>query len=109
MNKRGEWMRILVFFDLPTLTKKNRHDATKFRNDLLKDGYDMLQWSVYSRLCHSLEVAERHKKDLEKMVPKEGQVRVMLITEKQFSRMEFLIGEPSFQENFHKGQQLLIF
>ncbi len=109
MNKRGEWMRILVFFDLPTLSTKNRHDAAKFRIDLLKDGYDMLQWSVYSRLCHSLEVAERHKNFLEAIVPNEGQVRVMIVTEKQFSRMEFLVGKPNFQEKFHQGKQLLIF
>ena len=102
-------MRIIVFFDLPTTSPQYRHAATKFRNDLLKNGYDMMQWSVYSRLCHSLEVAERHKKELEKIVPSEGQVRVMLITEKQFSRIEFLVGEANIQEKFHRGQQLLMF
>ena len=78
MNKRGEWMRMMVFFDLPTTTKLHKHDACKFRNNLLKDGYDMMQWSVYSRLCHSLEVARRHQKYLKSIVPQEGSVRLMI-------------------------------
>ena len=99
----------MVLFDLPTGTSRERGDAARFRNELLKNGYDMLQWSVYARICHSLEVAERHKRDLQRIVPGKGQVRVMLVTEKQFSRMEFLIGEPSLQEKFHSGQLLLTF
>lgn len=102
-------MRIMIFFDLPTTTVENRRDATKFRNSLLKDGYDMLQWSVYARLCHSLEVAQRHKKNLQSCLPPKGQIRSMLITEKQFARMEFLIGEATIQEKYRTADQLLLF
>ncbi len=86
-----------------------RQVASKFRNILLKQGYDRLQWSVYARLCHSLEVAERHKRNLKSLVPREGEVRAMLITEKQFARMEFLVGEPKIQEKFHRAKQLILF
>ena len=102
-------MRIMIFFDLPTTTAQNRRDATKFRNTLLKDGYDMLQWSVYARLCHSLEVAQRHKKNLQGCLPPKGQIRSLIITEKQFSRMEFLIGNPTVQEKSRPATQLLLF
>ncbi len=102
-------MRVLVFFDLPTTSQQARSDAAKFRNNLLKSGYSMLQFSVYARLCHSLEVAQRHKSNLQGFLPPSGQVRVMLVTEKQFTRMEFLVGQPTIQEKKHTSRQLLLF
>ena len=55
MNK---FMRMLVFFDLPVVTAKEKKDAAKFRKFLLKDGYNMVQWSVYSRICNGMDAAK---------------------------------------------------
>ena len=61
MNK---FMRMLVFFDLPVVTAKEKKDAAKFRKFLLKDGYHMVQWSVYSRICNGMDAVAMHKQRL---------------------------------------------
>ena len=55
---------MLVFFDLPVVTAKEKKDATKFRKFLLKDGYNMVQWSVYSRICNGMDAVAMHKQRL---------------------------------------------
>lgn len=77
-------MWLYVFFDLPTNTKKQRHDAAAFRKALLKDGYSMMQFSVYARHCASYASAEMHIQRLKQMVPDEGLVTAVKITDKQF-------------------------
>ena len=65
MAREGErYMRIIVFFDLPTLTKTDRRNASRLRNFLVKDGYVMLQLSVYSRICKGKDDVEKHAKRL---------------------------------------------
>jgi CRISPR-associated protein Cas2 len=98
----------MVFFDLPTTTKKNRHDASKFRNDLLNDGYYMMQWSVYSRICKGLAQVEKHTQRLKCLIPLSGSVRLITVTEKQFASMEILIGLQKQQEKIG-AKQLLLF
>ncbi len=102
------FMRILVFFDLPTLTKKNRKEATKFRNSLIKDGYIMLQWSVYSRLCKGLDVIEKHQKRLQNMMPTEGSIRTLVVTEKQYATMGVLLGKLKKEEEIGDIPLLLL-
>lgn len=87
-------MRILVMFDLPVVAKKERRAAAKFRNNLLNEGYIMMQYSVYYRICNGYDMAKKHIYHLERMVPKKGSVRVILLTEKQFSEMKLLVGDP---------------
>lgn len=87
-------MRILVMFDLPVVAKKERRAATKFRNSLLNEGYVMMQYSVYYRICNGYDMAKKHIHQLERIVPKKGSVRVILLTEKQFSDMKLLVGDP---------------
>lgn len=72
------WM--LVMFDLPVMTKKQRKQATKFRKTLLDDGYFMVQYSVYARACPSMERVEKHRARLEKSVPHAGNIRVLFTT-----------------------------
>ena len=62
-------MWIFVFFDLPTETKKDRHNASKFRTNLLKDGFNMMQFSVYMRHCASSESADVHEKRVAQLLP----------------------------------------
>lgn len=80
-------MWLFVFFDLPTATKQNRRDAAKFRKELEKDGFTMMQFSVYVRHCPSKENAEVHVKRVKGLIPAEGQVSLMSITDRQYGEI----------------------
>lgn len=80
-------MWVFVFFDLPVVTKKQRRKATQFRKGLEKDGFTMLQYSVYIRHCASSESADVHIKRTKKAVPEEGQVSILMITDKQYGNI----------------------
>lgn len=77
-------MWLFVFFDLPTNTKKERSDSARFRRDLEKDGFTMMQYSVYIRHCPSRENLDVHMKRVRQMVPEKGQVSILNITDKQY-------------------------
>ena len=95
MNK---YMRIIVWFDLPVKTAKERQQATKFRNFLLKDGFFMMQWSVYSRLCNGMDSVNIHKNRVKEQLPDKGAVRLLVLTEKQYENIEILLGDPKFED-----------
>lgn len=80
-------MWLFVFFDLPTYTKKERHDASVFRKRLLGSGFTMMQYSVYTRHCGSSESADVHTKRVNKQVPSKGQVSILRITDKQYGNI----------------------
>ena len=86
-------MWVLVFFDLPTITKQDKRIHSKFRKSLLKDGFAMFQWSIYLRHCASMENAEVHKKRVKKLLPEKGHVGIIVITDKQFGMMEIFQGK----------------
>ena len=88
----SRFMRLMVFFDLPVATKAQRRAATQFRKFLLKDGYNMMQFSVYNRPCNGWDSVETHVARVRAAVPKEGAVRMMAVTEKQFNSIEILTG-----------------
>ena len=98
-------MRILVFFDLPVKTKAERHAATKFRNFLLKDGYYMVQFSVYARLCNGMDAVMKHENRLKANLPSNGSVRLLVITEKQYDAIRLLVGQYQKEETI-KPQDL---
>lgn len=85
-------MWVLVFFDLPTETKQDRKHAGKFRKDMLKDGFQMFQFSIYMRHCSSKENADVHILRTKKHLPPKGNVGIMCITDKQFGMMEIFRG-----------------
>lgn len=95
----NRYMRILVFFDLPVTTTAKRKVYSRFRKFLLNDGYDMIQFSVYSRICKGLDGVDKHMNRLETAIPEEGSVRSMIVTEKQYNDMKILLGDPTPQEN----------
>ncbi|WP_226895056.1 CRISPR-associated endonuclease Cas2 [Oceanobacillus oncorhynchi] len=68
-------MRILLFFDLPVKTKKQRRDYTRFRNYLLDEAFDMMQFSVYCRLCNGHESMERQFEKVRRNLPPKGSIR----------------------------------
>ena len=102
-------MRILVFFDLPVVKKKERKIYSQFRRFLLNDGYDMVQYSVYSRLCNGTDMTNKHLKRLNTILPEKGSVRCLTITEKQYEEMKFLVGKPSVEEKRVNCNQLSLF
>ena len=77
-------MWVLVMFDLPTNTKKERRAAMLFRKRIMADGFTMFQFSIYVRQCASMENAQVHIKRVQSLLPEYGHVGVMCITDKQF-------------------------
>ena len=88
-------MWILVFFDLPTETKKDRKNYAAFRKKLLNDGFNMFQFSIYTRHCPSTENAQVHIQRVKKSLPEFGSVGILCITDKQFGSIELFIGKKS--------------
>jgi len=83
---------ILVFFDLPTETRRERKIAADFRKMLVKDGFQMFQFSVYMRFCSSSENADVHTKRVKANLPEDGKVAVFRITDKQFGMVDLYHG-----------------
>ena len=86
-------MWIIAMFDLPMDTKAARRAYTVFRKRLLKDGFAKMQFSVYTRHCGSEENADVHVRRVEQSVPGDGEVRILLITDKQYERMRVFWGK----------------
>lgn len=86
-------MRLLLFFDLPTETSKNRLDYTRFHKFLIKNGFIMMQKSVYSKLVINNVTSAAVKTKISKNLPPAGIIELLEVTENQFSRIEYLIGE----------------
>jgi CRISPR-associated protein Cas2 len=80
-------MWLFVFFDLPVTSKKERKLASRFRKDLLKDGFSMMQFSVYNRHCASKESADVHIKRVKSYIPEKGQVSILSVTDKQYGNI----------------------
>lgn len=88
-----KFMRMIVFFDLPVKEKTAQKAASKFRKFLIDDGYLMLQYSVYSRVCNGYDAVSTHEKRLKQHLPPNGSIRLLTITEKQYESMQILLGE----------------
>lgn len=86
-------MWLIVMFDLPTQTKKNKRDSAIFRKNLEKDGFVMHQYSVYLRFCASQEAAEAHIKRVKVFMPEAGKVSILTITDKQYSNIVNIWGK----------------
>ena len=85
-------MRVLVFFDLPTVTNTNRKAYTKFRKFLLKNGFLMLQESVYCKLALNGTAVNSIIDNVHKNKPEEGLVQLLTVTEKQYAKMDIIVG-----------------
>jgi CRISPR-associated protein Cas2 len=88
---------ILAMFDLPVVTKKERKVATRFRTDLLDQGFLMVQFSVYARPCVSFEQLNKHIGIIRKLVPEAGNVRLMYITDEQWGKSVTVLG-PNYDQ-----------
>lgn len=87
------FMRVIVFFDLPVETSAQRRAYTHFRKFLIRSGFVMMQESVYTKLAPNGNVAESIQENVRRNKPSEGLVQMLTVTEKQFNRMEILVGQ----------------
>ena len=99
------WM--IVLFDLPVLTKKERKAATKFRNFLLDEGFEMSQFSVYMRFCAGKEQTETLTKKVERGVPATGKVHIVYLTDKQYEKIVCFDGRKREPGRKNPGQLVL--
>jgi CRISPR-associated protein Cas2 len=99
---RAVWLCVL--FDLPVMTKKQRRNYTIFRRKLLQDGFTMMQFSVYLRHCASGENANVHIGRVEDVIPEEGMVSILTITDKQYSAMSTFYGRERSPEGRSPAQ-----
>ncbi len=102
------FMRLFVFFDLPVTKKEDRRNATKFRKELLNEGFTMLQFSVYCRVCRGPDIVDREIRRIETVLPPKGNIRLLTVTEKQYGNMMFLVGMPE-KEEIIGAEQLCLF
>ena len=105
---RVRYMRLLVFFDLPVETAKQRKDYRQFRKCLLKDGYLMLQESVYARLVVTDAAATAAIQKLKKNKPPAGLVQVLKVTERQFETMVYITGQREAFDEVDTTEELLV-
>jgi len=87
------FMRMIVFFDLPTETNEDKRNYRKFRKLLTDNGFIMMQESVYIKLMTTPTVEKSVKNLLNKNKPEKGLIQSLVITEKQFAKMDFIVGE----------------
>lgn len=90
-------MRVLVLFDLPTLTSENRRNYRKFKKGLLMNGFFMLQESVYCRMVLNQSAENNIREAVKRIKPPDGFIMILSVTEKQFSRADFVVG--NFKSN----------
>ena len=100
-------MRIMVIFDLPVVTSEQRREYTKFRKFLIKSGFLMMQESIYCKLALNGTAANAIIENVRKNKPPEGLVQLLTVTEKQYAKMEFIIGTSS-SEVLDSDERLVI-
>lgn len=101
------YMRVIVMFDLPVVTATERKEYTHFRKYLLKSGFMMMQESIYCKLAQNSTAADTIVENVRKNKPSSGLVQAMKITEKQFSKIEYIVGEFS-SEVLDSDERLVI-
>jgi len=87
------FMRVLIMFDLPVETKAQVRTYTRFRKELIKEGFLMLQYSIYIKSCINKEAALGSVRSVNRFLPRDGHVRSLIITERQYENMMILVGE----------------
>jgi CRISPR-associated protein Cas2 len=100
-------MWLVVLFDLPVGTRKERKAATRFRHKLLDLGFEMTQYSVYLRFCAGKEQAEAYERKVEEVIPSAGKVHIMAITDKQYENIRTYRGKNREQSPKNPAQYTL--
>lgn len=101
-------MRMICMFDLPVETEDEKRAYRMFRKNLIKEGFVMMQYSVYVRVCPNRDYANRLEARIKKIVPLEGNVRLLYITEKQYEDMKLLVGSRSTAETAIGMERMIV-
>lgn len=103
------YMRVIIFFDLPNTTYEDRKNYSKFRKFLINDGFIMMQESVYSKLALNSISANLIQERIRKNKAPRGIIQVLVITEKQFAGIEYVIGSNENNNILNNTSRLVIF
>lgn len=87
------YMRIILFFDLPTITSSEQKAYRTFVKEIKKLGFYMIQESVYVKMSLDMQKAESIVEKVRSFIPTKGNIMTVTMTEKQFSSMKILLGE----------------
>lgn len=101
-------MRLLCFFDLPMETAQEKRTYRNFRKELIANGFEILQFSVYYRTCPNRSFANKFYKRLQQSNLPAGNVRLLAVTEKQFSEMTLIVGGKTKQEEVVSDNKLVV-
>ena len=105
---RYDVMRVLCFFDLPTETAVEKRAYRQFRKNLIANGFEMLQYSVYFRTCPNREHDKKYYRIIQNCAPEQGHIRLLMVTEKQFEDMALIIGSKCHQEEVIGCNRLVV-
>lgn len=95
-------------FDLPVDTDEEKRIYRIFRKNLLKEGFTMMQYSIYVRVCPNRDYGKRLEKRIQKLAPPKGNVRLLSVTEKQYSDMKLIVGSKSETEKKIGAERMII-
>lgn len=100
-------MWLMVMFDLPVKTKRDKRNYTRFRKHLLNSGFVKIQYSVYARHCADQQKSDKYKRQLKQIIPSHGHVRFMNITDRQFGKTEVYYGKTEHEVETPAPQLML--
>ena len=100
-------MRILLLFDLPTIESYEKKEYTQFRKHLLKNGYTMIQFSVYVKCINTQLKVDKELKKLYQFVPTNGNIRMLTVTEKQYQNMVMILGKKKINEIYNNAERYI--
>lgn len=98
-------MRIIVMFDLPNTEKDESKEYRIFHNDLIRNGYFMMQYSIYVKCVNATTKIDFEINKIKKHIPKEGSIRVLTITENQYNSMKIILGEQNLNEVYNNASR----
>ena len=101
-------MRLICMFDLPVETSEEKRVYREFRKVLIKEGFTMMQYSVYVRTCPNRDFCKGIEKRLKENIPMNGNVRLLTVTEKQYDDMIMLVGSKSLTEEVVNDKRMLV-
>ncbi len=102
-------MRLIVLFDLPTKSKKDKKNYINFRKLLISSGFSMIQYSVYMRECEWQYSVKTYERLVIDNIPLNGSVRIITLTDEQYKNMKVYIGKKIDKNEEIYGKQLLLF
>lgn len=101
-------MRLLIMFDLPVETSKQRKAYRNFRKDLINEGFTMIQYSVYVRVCVNRKSAQFIEQRISGFLPESGIIQSLMLTEKQYNDMHFLLGKEKDDVRNYSGRTVIL-